>query len=183
MFEKDAFIEACANAADEGQAALRELVTQAVSDPAAITKELGVPEKGGIELLHRSPELTVIHFVWSPYMNLIPHNHNMPAVIGIYNGREDNIFWKRTDNGLEAAGADSMGPGQVATLGKNIIHSVANPTGKLSAAIHVYAGDFFEPDEPRSEWDHETLIERPWDVETTRKCFAEAQARFDAVNG
>lgn len=183
MFEKEAFIEACGAAVKEGQAALRELVTEAVSDPAAVSRELGVPEKGGIDLLHRSSDLTVIHFVWSPYMSLIPHNHNMAAVIGIYNGREDNIFWKRTEGGIEAAAADSMGPGQVATLGRNIIHSVSNPIGKLSAAIHVYAGDFYEPEDPRSEWDHETLAERPWDIETTRKCFAEAQARFDAAQG
>lgn len=180
MFEKEAFIDACGKAAQESQAALREIVTEAVMDPAGILKALGTPEKGGIDLLHRSNDLTVIHFVWSPYMTLIPHNHNMSAVIGIYNGREDNIFWKRTDAGLEAAAADSMGPGQVASLGRNIIHSVSNPIGKLSAALHVYTGDFYAPEEPRSEWDHETLTERPWDIETTRACFKDAQARFDA---
>ena len=68
--------------------------------------------------------------------------------------------------------------GDVATLGHGIIHSVANPLGKYSAAIHVYGGDFFEPDEPRSEWDHETLKERPWDVQTTRRSFAEAEERY-----
>ncbi len=99
----------------------------------------------------------------------------MPAVIGLYNGREDNIFWKNTDQGLEAAGADSLSTGQVASLGHNIIHSVSNPLGKFSAAIHVYSGDFFEPDEPRSEWDHETLQKRDWDVETTRAAFRDAE--------
>jgi len=178
MFNKEAFIEACMDAVKEGQAATREVVTEAVSDPNGIVKELGEPTKAGIDLLHRSDDLTVINFIWSPYMTLIPHNHNMFAAIGIYNGREDNVFWKRTDDGLEAAGADSLGPGEVATLGHSIIHSVTNPLGKFTAALHVYGGDFFEPDEPRSEWDHETLKERPWDVETTRRCFAEAEARF-----
>jgi predicted metal-dependent enzyme (double-stranded beta helix superfamily) len=77
----------------------------------------------------------------------------MFAVIGIYCGREDNLFWRRLDDGdrksvgpsIEAAGADSMGPGQVATLGRDIIHSVANPITKLTSAIHVYGGDFFNP--------------------------------------
>lgn len=181
MFSKDGFIEACGKAVGEGQAAVRELVLEAVADPSGIVKELGEPAQAGIELLHRSDDLTVINFVWAPYMTLIPHNHNMFAVIGIYHGREDNMFWKRSDDGLEAAGADSMGPGQVATLGHNIIHSVANPLGKYTSAIHVYGGDFFEPHEPRSEWDHETLTERPWDIETTRNTFAEADARFQST--
>ena len=107
----------------------------------------------------------------------------MFAVIGVYNGREDNVFWKRTDNGLEAAGADSLGVGDVGTLGHSIIHSVTNPLDKFSAAIHVYAGDFFEPDEPRSEWEHESLQERDWDVETTRRAFREAEEHYNAVNG
>ena len=101
----------------------------------------------------------------------MPHNHNMFAVIGIYHGREDNVFWRRLkeSNGasggpdIEAAGADSMGPGQVATLGPDIIHSVANPLGKLTSAIHVYGGDFFGVD--RSEWDPEDLAEKPYDLE------------------
>ncbi len=178
MFEKQRFIDDCAVAVRDGQAAVRELVAEAVSAPNGIVKELGEPVHAGIDLIHNDADLTIINFVWAPYMTLIPHNHNMFAVIGLYNGREDNVFWRQTENGLEAAGADSLGTGDVATLGHNIIHSVANPLGKYSAAIHVYGGDFFEPEEPRSEWDHETLQERPWDVETTRAAFRDAEERF-----
>jgi len=124
-------------------------------------------------------------------MTLIPHNHNMAAAIGIYGGREGNVFWRRikkdpgdADRGtgpeIEAAGADSLGTGQVASLGPDIIHSVANPIAKLTAAIHVYSGNFFEPPVPRSQWDHETLLEAPWNVEDTRAAFRDAEARFQA---
>jgi predicted metal-dependent enzyme (double-stranded beta helix superfamily) len=91
------------------------------------------------------------------------------------------VFWRRTDVGIEAAGAKSLGNGDVATLGRNIIHSVLNPIGKMTTAIHVYGGDFFEPDEPRSEWDHETLAEQPWDIDRVRSLFHEAETRFDAA--
>ena len=98
------------------------------------------------------------------------------------------MFWRRIDDGagsgtgprIEAAGADSMGPGQVATLGRDIIHSVANPITKLTSAIHVYGGDFFDPPEARSQWDHETLIEQPWDMDHTRAVFREAEMRYNA---
>ena len=181
MFDVDGFVDGCRRSVAEGQAAIRELVAEAVFAPAALVKALGEPEKAGIKPIFRAPDLTIINFTWAPYMSLLPHNHHMFAVIGIYGGREDNIFWRRTESGIKAAGADSLGSGDVATLGREIIHSVNNPIGKMTAAIHVYGGDFFDPPEPRSEWDHETLEERPWDVEHARQAFREAEARFNAV--
>ena len=91
----------------------------------------------------------------------------MWAVIGIYSGREDNVFWRRTDqpDGLiEAAGAKSLCVGDVTPLGKDIIHSVTNPIPKFSGAIHVYGGDFFNAPH-RSEWDAEQLKERDYNSE------------------
>ena len=79
-----------------------------------------------------------------------------------------DVYWRRNESGIEAAGVKSPGVGDVATLGRNIIHSVLNPIGKMTCALHVYGGDFFEPDEPRSEWDHETLQEQPWDIDRVR---------------
>jgi len=106
----------------------------------------------------------------------------MFSVVGIYSGREDNIFWRRTEKSIEAFGAKSLGVGDVVTLDRTIIHSVLNPIGKMTCAIHVYGGDFFAPKEPRSEWDHETLIERPWDIEGIKTLFREADARFSATS-
>ena len=181
MFDKDRFIEQCIAAQADGQQAVREVVTAAVTDSSAVMAALGEPQQAGITTLHRSCELTILNFAWAPCMSLMPHNHQMYAVIGIYSGREDNVYWRRNESSIEAAGAKSLGVGDVATLGSNIIHSVLNPIGKMTCAIHVYGGDFFEPDEPRSEWDHETLQEQPWDINGVKKLFAEAEARFNAV--
>ncbi|MDE0943168.1 MAG: hypothetical protein OSB58_12150 [Alphaproteobacteria bacterium] len=184
MFEQGRFIEACKDAIGDGQKAIREVVLEAVSDPAGIIADLGEPTQAGVFPMYQSENLTVINFVWAPYMTLLPHNHNMAAVIGIYGGREDNVFWRRLNDpdrpALEAAGADSLGVGQVATLGPDIIHSVANPIRKLTPAIHVYAGDFFNPPTPRAQWNHETLVEEPWDMENTRNVFRQADTRFQA---
>ncbi len=188
MFRKDRFVEDCKSAVADGQKAVRELVLEAVADPSAIIAELGVPDKPGVYPFYHGDDLTVINFVWAPCMTLMPHNHNMFAVIGIYGGREDNMFWRRIDDAagkntvceIEAAGADSLEPGQVATLGRDIIHSVANPITTLTSAIHVYGGDFFDPPDPRSQWDHETLVEQPWDMAVTRAVFAQAETRYNA---
>jgi hypothetical protein len=55
---------------------------------------------------------------------------------------------------------------------------VANPLRVYAGAIHVYGGDFFNT--PRSDWDPDTLQERPYDVERTRKLFADADERWRA---
>lgn len=181
MFDKDRFIEDCRRARAEGQKAVREVVAEAVRNPGAIVAELGEPAHAGLFPIHRSCALTVIHFVWAPCMSLMPHNHQMFSVVGIYSGREDNVFWRRAGPTIEAAGARSLGPGEVTTLGRDVIHSVLNPIGKMTCALHVYGGDFFDPPRPRSEWDHETLEERPWDVDRVKRLFREAEARFAAA--
>ena len=179
-FEKQEFVAACRAAASgvDAERAIRELIIEAVSDPLSVASALGDPEHAGLETLYRGEDITVLNFAWAPWMCFKPHNHNMWSVVGIFSGREDNVFWRRNERSIEAAGARSLGVGDVATLGREIIHSVTNPIGKMTRAIHVYGGDFFAPPQPRSEWDHETLKERPWDMEDTRRLFAEAEARF-----
>lgn len=181
MFDKDRFIEDCIKSVAEGQDAIRELVARAVSDPAGMMSGLGEPEHAGIRPLYSSPGLTIIHFVWAPCMSLMPHNHQMYSVVGIYAGREDNLFWRRTENSIEVAGARSLGRGDVAALGPEAIHSVLNPIGKMTCAIHVYGGDFFHPPRPRSQWDHETLTEEPWNVDRVKALFQEAEQRFYGI--
>jgi predicted metal-dependent enzyme (double-stranded beta helix superfamily) len=182
MFSTEQLIADCmaALAADRSHKEVRQVVRRAVSDPAAVLKHLGEP-KPGLHPLHRSSDLTILNVVWSPMMTLAPHNHNrIWAVIGIYTGREDNIFWRRVPGGggrVEAAGAKSLCEKDAEALGPDIIHSVTNPIGRLTGAIHVYGGDFFGPG--RSEWDPETLLEGPFDVERAKRRFAEANDAWE----
>ena len=183
MFSIEQFIETCRTvvATNGAEAGVEELVAEAVADPASVVQALREPEHAGFEVLYRAPDLTILNFAWAPWMSFKAHNHRMWSVVGIFSGREDNIFWRRTPNAIEAAGARSLGTGSVARLGRDIIHSVINPIGTMTRAIHVYGGDFFEPPQPRSEWDPETLAERPWDLADTRRLFAEAEARASVI--
>jgi len=177
MFELDQFIADCRSAvgADKSHKFVREVVARAVSDPAAVLKGLGEPTRGMLKPLYRSEDITILNIVWAPYMTVMPHNHNMWGLIGIYTGREDNIYWRRVPGGkgrLEAAGAKALGRGDVDPMGRDVIHSVTNPIPRLTAAIHVYGGDFFAAE--RSEWDPETLDEQRWDPERAIRRFDEA---------
>lgn len=180
MFDPQRFVEECiaARAADPSHKAVREVVARAVSDPAAVLKGLGEPKRAEVITLYRSPELTVLNLVWAPRMTLFPHNHNMWAVIGIYTGREDNVFWRRVQGAqggkVEAAGAKALAAKDAVPLGPDIIHSVTNPIARLTGALHVYGGDFFGV--ARSEWDPETLIEGRYDAERAMRYFDEMNA-------
>ncbi len=185
MFDREQFVADCRAAIkdDATHKTAREVVAEAVSDPGAVLKGLGEPERAGVENLYQSDELTVLNITWGPHMTLMPHNHEMWAVIGIYTGREDNIFWRRVADGegglIEAAGADTLSEKDVVPLGPDIIHSVTNPLSRLTGAIHVYGGDFFET--PRSEWDPETLLENPYDVDKLLRIFEESNALLDTA--
>jgi len=177
-FDLEQFIADCGDAVNDHAPtkAVREVVARAVSNPKSMLDVLGTPTKGEVQRLHVSDELTVINVIWAPGMMIMPHNHNMWAVIGVYGGREDNIFWRRckdAPNGLiEAAGAKSIGPKEVRPLGDDVIHSVANPTLQFTSAIHVYGADFFS--EERSEWDPQNLEEQPYDIDKNMALFERA---------
>jgi predicted metal-dependent enzyme (double-stranded beta helix superfamily) len=181
-FDLDRLVADCGEAVNDHAPtkAVRDILARAVSEPGSMIDVLGEPTRGEIQRLHVSDELTVINVIWAPGMTIMPHNHNMWAVIGVYGGREDNIFWRRCKdepNGLvEAAGAKSIGPKEVRPLGDDIIHSVTNPTLSFTAAIHVYGGNFFE--EERSEWDPLTLEEQPYDIDKNVALFERANAHL-----
>ena len=174
MFDKERFVEECRAALKESDVhtAIRELVARVVSEPAHIVRALGEPRRAGVETIYKADDLTIVNLCWGPRMVFKPHDHRMWAVIGVYGGREQNIFFRRADRGLTRHGTKELNAKDVVPLGKSIIHSVTNPLDQITAAIHVYGGDFFAT--PRSEWDAETFEEHPYDVEHTMRAFEEA---------
>jgi len=176
MFDLDQFIaDLRATLPEKSRQPMKEVVARAVSDPAALMRAIGEPDKAGVQVLHKSPEITVLNLLWAPRQIALPHDHRMPALIGMYTGREDNIFWRRpvpSTGRIEAAGARALSEREAMPLGPEIIHSVINPIKRLTGAIHVYGGDFFAVS--RSEWDPEHLVEGPYDVAKTLALFEES---------
>jgi len=179
QFDVPEFVDGCVRANDGtagAQSAVRDVLARALADPAAVLAGVGEPQKGGLQALYRSAGLTILNIVWAPWMQLLPHDHNMWALIGIYTGREDNIFWERREARLAATHAAAIGRGDVIALPSDVIHSVANPIGKLTGAIHIYGGDFFAPG--RTEWEPESLAPRPWSIQGAVRQFEESNERF-----
>lgn len=178
--EIDDIVDRCRRARAEStpQLAIRDAVAELVADPNSVAEAIGPIVEGGIKLLHRADDLTVLHIAWTPGMRLMPHDHAMFAVVGMYGGQEDNEFFRRTPGGLETAGGRELPASEVLVMGDDVIHAVANRREEYAVALHVYGGDFFNAE--RSEWDPETFVERPRDLDGTTRLFAAANAAWAA---
>lgn len=175
------FVEDCVNAnkESEAQAAIKDVLARAVSDPKRVVAALGEPTRAGINVIHRSATLTIFNATWTPQMNLMPHNHLMWANIGIYAGREDNIMWRRSGNGIEAFEAKALFEKDAAALPVDAVHSVTNPLLRFTGGIHIYGGDFF--DTTRSQWNPESLEEEPSDGAVIKGIFERENERLGIV--
>jgi predicted metal-dependent enzyme (double-stranded beta helix superfamily) len=175
------FIEDCiaARAESDAQGAVTTVLARLVSNPGAVITALGEPTKAELHVIHRSPSLTIFAATWTPRMNVMPHNHLMWASIGIYTGREDNILWKRAACGrIGSCGAKALFEKEVVALPADAIHSVTNPLNRFTGGIHIYGGDFFA--RPRSQWDAETLEEKPSDGAVMSAFFERENERYRA---
>ena len=183
VFDVDQLVADCraARGEDEPRLAVREVLRRVLIRPDEVASVLD-PREGGLTVLHGDDDVTVIHVVWPPGMTIYPHDHRMWAVIGIYSGREDNAFYRRSGPGsraLDESGGKVLTTGDVAVLGDDTIHGVTNPRGRLTGAIHVYGGDFVN--EPRSQWGPGERLERPFDLEQARQQFAAANAAWRGI--
>ena len=174
MFDIDEFIGECVRARSEANAivAVKEVLDRALSKPREVAEAL--PAAGAeFKLLYSSADLSILKFVWGPAMSIPPHDHLMWAVNGIYGGEEDNVFYRRTPDGLVESGGRRVGEAASAMLGADVIHAVTNPRARgCTGSIHVYGGDYLH--KQRSMWDPDTLEEGPADGETLRRLFEEA---------
>lgn len=182
MFDVDAFVEECRGAVAETdpRRAIREVLNRALSNPTAVADAIG-KEEGGLGVVYNAPDLTIMNVIWAPEMKLPPHDHRMWAAIGIYGGAEDNTLYRRTPERIEEAGGRELREQDVLMLGADAIHAVRNPVRRFTGAIHVYGGDFVN--QPRSQWDPDTLLEEPWDFAYFQQLFAEANARWVSQAG
>jgi len=146
-FSVDQFIADCLTARREGQSAVavREVLDRTVAMPAPLTATIGSAiRQPSFATWFNSEELTILHVVWPPGVDLFPHDHQMWAAIGIYGGREDNRLFRRLADGkLEQRAEKTMLSGDTVLLGDDTVHAVANPGREWTAAIHIYGGDYF----------------------------------------
>ena len=169
MFEVTAFIERCRSALAEPdpREAIRSLMTEALEDPESVQRVMdGQP--GNERRLFGSDDLTVLDVSLPAGIKTPPHDHTMWAVIGIYEGREDNVFYREEGGGLTESHAVSLKPRDVLVVSPEDIHAIANPLSTRTRGLHVYGGDL--PAANRTLWHPKTQQREPYT--------AQAMARY-----
>lgn len=155
---------------DAPQLAVRDVLQRAVADRDALAEALPCTRAEFVPLVV-TPELTIIKTVWAPRMTVPPHDHRMWGAIGVFAGKEDNAYYRRSGEGLEQAGGKELVAGDVSLMGTDLIHSVTAPlTHEWTGAVHVYGGDFVA--QQRSMWIDG--VEEPSDAARTAAIFEAA---------
>ena len=169
------FVDTCKQAVqgDDPRATIHTAMQELFADPAALaavipaftadniaTSPRGL-RLGGEALLHQADDLSVMVLGSLPGVIQPPHDHEMVAIIGVFEGCEEQRFWARTDNGIEAVAGRLLEAGEVMVLGERAIHAISAPEHQDARAIHVYLGNISGVD--RSVFDPETLEEHPFE--------------------
>ena len=155
-FSLQQFIASCRAA--PGVQAVAALMREAVQDPEAISAALAATP--GDRVLHQTSQLTVLNVVVPAGYRSPPHDHSIWAIVGIYEGQEDNVFYRNLGDRLaESERHEVRAPG-VLVLGGTTIHAISNPLAKPTRGLHVYGGHLDTA--PRSLWDPDTFAQAPF---------------------
>ena len=167
MLDVQDFIATCKQCvgAPDGARRVLDLMQSIVGDAEGIKSAIvpGESRRAVRDLtLFQSPELFVLNAALYPHFKSPPHDHGMWAVIGIYEGQENNTFYRRSGDGLEEINRREIRGGEAVLLGPEVIHAIENPLGSSTLGLHVYGGDIFAA--KRSMWHPRTGEELPYDV-------------------
>ena len=174
MFDMSTFVEKCRAALSDAKPAqvIEGLIGEAIRDPEALRKAFqdaaGTDATGPITFAFRDETLTVADVTAAPGLRSPVHNHNMWAVIGVYEGEEQNTFFRHQEGELKEMGQRLLRKGDIAVLGPEAIHAIANPLPTASSAIHVYGGDLVAR-AGRSMWNPNTMAREDYDIEQLSK--------------
>jgi predicted metal-dependent enzyme (double-stranded beta helix superfamily) len=151
-------------------ALVRELVGSHVSITALVNE---LPGRGEAEtLLFASSRLTLLRVEIEPGVQYPPHDHRMPAVIGVLEAAECNTYYQADGDVITPIEEVESRAGDVVQMSKDVVHAVSNRGDTRSVALHAYPGDLFGMS--RIIWDPLTGQRFPY---TDERYFALARLR------
>jgi predicted metal-dependent enzyme (double-stranded beta helix superfamily) len=165
MFDLEDFVASCERlvVAPDGARQVLDLMRRAVRDPEGIKRAVAPSDSGPAmdAPLKRSATCFILNATLYPRFASPPHDHCMWAVIGIYEGQENNTFYRRSGGGLEIVNRKEVHAGEAIPLGPDVIHAIANPLGSRTLGLHVYGGDLAAA--KRTMWNPHSGEELPYD--------------------
>ena len=138
--------------AEEPVKRVRELMTEAFQDPAAIRAAMPAYDNDD-EILFEDDSVSIWFVRFVPGLHVPPHDHQTTATIGVYEGAEDNHFYLREAGQLVHKTTRCVGPGDVIALKPDGIHSVEAANGVQSCGIHVYLAKLSTIERSLFDWE------------------------------
>jgi predicted metal-dependent enzyme (double-stranded beta helix superfamily) len=166
MFALDTFVDQCRDAlrSDDPSASVAGVLRDALRDRDEVAAAVQAWRAAGgapYGAIYRAEDLTILHAAVPPGVESPRHEHTMWAVIGVFEGQEDNVFYRLADNGVEEVDRAAICAGDARVLPDDTIHRIANHQSTPLQAIHVYGGDLLGTE--RLMWDDGTGASRPFD--------------------
>lgn len=103
-------------------------------------------------ILYEDSVIAVLHYRMPTGVVVPPHDHQLYAIIGVYEGVEENHFYQAMNNQLICQAVKPIGKGEVILMRPESIHSVQTANNQHSAAIHVYLGELTKVKRSRFDW-------------------------------
>ncbi len=130
----------------------KSLMEKLLRSPDSVPQEAFKPrnDRWAINLIYVPDDkiFSVIGAVWLPGQATPIHDHLTWAVIGMYDGEEQESLYKRIDDGsntkvavLKKVGERINKKGHVVVLGRDDIHCIENVFNKPSLTVQVYGLD------------------------------------------
>jgi 3-mercaptopropionate dioxygenase len=138
-FDLDAFVDRVkqASRSDSPARNVRKLIDEAFVDPDRLERDLPHFDEDDV-ILFEDDKVSIWHCRFQPDLHVPPHDHQTPAIIGLYAGTERNSFYEVEGEKLVLKGAKELKPGDVLAIGSEGIHSVKAVGGTPCCGIHVY---------------------------------------------
>lgn len=142
-----------AAAASDSTRVVRAFLKELLVDPDALVSTLGPLDDADEALLFEDETVSIWHCRFWPGQEVPPHEHRIPAFIGVCQGAESNTFYRRDATGIHPVKTQRIGVGEVLSIGSEGIHSVSAVGDGPSHALHIYLGPLSRVERSLFRWE------------------------------
>lgn len=103
-------------------------------------------------MLYEDATISIWHYRMPTGVVVPPHDHQVYAIIGVYEGVEANHFYTLKQGELVCDAINQVGQGTAILIQPDSIHSVQTGNNRRSCAIHIYLGAFTKVERSRFDW-------------------------------
>lgn len=145
MFDLSEFVRRCraASRQPKAQEAVAGVLREAVSQPGvwAACQHIEPVDRRGVARVFVDAHLTLVHVNLATGFASRVHDHGIWSCIGVYEGQEDNVLYRKDAAGVVPVQRVSVVGPDVFCMGADTIHHIENRQPQPLRALHCYGGD------------------------------------------